>query len=102
MESSTTIKENTKTPLELICKQQLFEHWQKNAPKLMFGEHQLLVELNEVDEFFIEKAKEELRETPEIVAENLKELKELLAGSKSLIVQKMLSLYCVFRQNRFL
>jgi len=72
---------------ELIHKQELYEHWLKNAPKLMFGEHQLSIELNkDIGDFFIQKAKEELRETPEVVAQGFKELRELLAGTKSLIV----------------
>lgn len=82
-----TLEENTEAPLELLNKQQLYEQWLKNAPKIMFGEHQLVIEMkNEVSEFFIEKAKKELRELPEVVAESLKELKELIAGSKSLII----------------
>lgn len=72
-----------------VCKQELYEHWLKNAPKLMFGEHQLSIEISEIDELFIQKAKEDLRETPEIVAQGFKELRELLAGSKSLIVSGM-------------
>jgi len=71
-------------------KQELYERWLKYAPKLMFGEHQLSIELNEdVGDFFIQKAKEELRETPEVVAQGFKELRELLAGTKSLIVSKI-------------
>lgn len=82
--ASSTIKENVKSPLNAVSKKEMYEHWQKNAPKIMFGEHQLSIELtiSEVDEFFIQKAREELRETPEVVAQSCKEMKELLAGSK--------------------
>lgn len=75
--------------VKVVVKEELYEHWKKNAPKLMFGEHQLSIELNEVGEFFIQKAKEELRETPEVVAESLKELKKLLAGNKTY------QIYCI-------
>lgn len=39
-------------------------------------------ELDDLDEYFSQKAKDELRETPETVAQAHKELKELLAGKR--------------------
>jgi len=87
MASSAII--NDKLSKVIHNKQELYEHWLKYAPKLMFGEHQLSIELKDVGDFFIQKAKEELRETPEVVAQGFKELRELLAGTKSLIVSKM-------------
>lgn len=91
MASSTTMETNSKLdfPTSAVCKQKMYEHWQKNAPKIMFGEHQLSIEINEIGDFFDQKAKEELRETPEVVAQGFKELKEFIAGNKSLIVPKM-------------
>lgn len=73
----------------VICKQKMYEDWQKNAPKIMFDKHQLSIEINESGDFFNQKAKEELRETPEVVAQSLKEFKEFIVGNKSLIVPKM-------------
>lgn len=70
--------------MDMVNMQDLYEHWQKHASKIMFGEHQLSIEINETGDFFLQKAKEELRETPEVVAQSLKELRELLAGSKNL------------------
>lgn len=52
----------------------------KSAPKVMIGQHQLMFEIGDIDEHFRKKAEEELRETPEVVAQGLKELKELIAG----------------------
>jgi len=81
---------NDKLSEVITHKQEIYEHWLKYAPKLIFGEHQLSIELsNDVGDFFVQKAKEELRETPEVVAQGFKELRELLAGTKSLIVSKM-------------
>lgn len=74
------------SPLDTINKGELYEHWLKNGEKLMFGEHQLSIEIDEVTEFFVQKAKEELRETPEVVAQSFKELRELLAEEPDLHV----------------
>ncbi|XP_012522231.1 alpha-tocopherol transfer protein [Monomorium pharaonis] len=79
-----------------INKGVLYEHWKKNAPKLMFGEHQLSIEVNEFGEFFEKKAREELRETPEVVANGIKELKELLAGEPDLLVPDNDDFYIMF------
>ncbi|XP_018055044.1 PREDICTED: uncharacterized protein LOC108691682 [Atta colombica] len=92
--TSTTIKD--KPPVITVCKQELYEHWLKNAPKIMFGEHQLSIEISEIDEFFIQKAKKDLRETPEIVAQGFKELKELLAGEPDLQVPDIDDFYIMF------
>lgn len=92
MASSTSTEENVKFPV--VSKQEIYDNWQKNATKIMFGEHQLCIEINDLDEFFVQKAKEELRETPEVIAQGFKELRELLAGNKNLIVKIRLSL-CV-------
>lgn len=81
--ASSTIKKNVKSSIVIPDKFELYEHWKKNAPKIMFGEHQLCIEMTDVSEFFFEKARKELRETPEVVAQSYKELKELLAGSKT-------------------
>lgn len=76
------------SPLDTINKHDLYEHWLKNAEKVMFGEHQLSIEVDDVTEFFVQKAKEELRETPEVVAQSFEELRKLLAGNDSLVAQK--------------
>ncbi|XP_018363926.1 PREDICTED: alpha-tocopherol transfer protein-like [Trachymyrmex cornetzi] len=94
MTSTATIKD--KPPVITVCKQELYEHWLKNAPKLMFGEHQLSIEISEVDELFIQKAKKDLRETPEIVAQGFKELRELLAGEPDLHVPDIDDFYITF------
>ncbi|KAL0121346.1 hypothetical protein PUN28_006699 [Cardiocondyla obscurior] len=62
----------------------------------MFGEHQLSIEINVLGDYYIQKAKEELRETPEVVAENLKELKKLLAGEPDLIIPDIDDFYITF------
>ncbi|XP_011877599.1 PREDICTED: clavesin-1-like [Vollenhovia emeryi] len=89
--SSATDMENIKLipSLKSISKQELYDNWEKNAPKIMFGEHQLSLDISEdVGEFFREKAKKELRETPEIVAQGFKELKELISEEPDLHVPK--------------
>ncbi|XP_077270722.1 alpha-tocopherol transfer protein-like isoform X2 [Temnothorax americanus] len=95
MASSATMKENIKSS-PVICKQEMYEHWKKNAPKIMFGEHQLSIEVNETGDFFLQKAKEELRETPEVVAQSIKELKELLTGEPDLHLPDMEDFYVTF------
>ncbi|XP_039313961.1 alpha-tocopherol transfer protein [Solenopsis invicta] len=94
---SSGVKENVKPTLVLPNKQEMYEHWQKNAPKIKFGEHTLTIEISEeIDEFFVQKAKEELRETPEVVAESLAEFKELLAGEPNLYLPDMDDIYKIF------
>lgn len=53
-----------------------------NVPYIDVGDnYKIRLEYEEVtDEFFIEKARTELRETPENIAASLKELRELLQG----------------------
>ncbi|EFN60569.1 Alpha-tocopherol transfer protein-like [Camponotus floridanus] len=82
MASSATIKEDLKLP----CKEEIYRQWQENGSKMFFGEHELKLELIEMDELFIQKAKEELRETPEIIAKSCAELKKLIEGESNLIV----------------
>lgn len=82
MASSATIKEDLKLP----CKEEIYRQWQENAPKILFGEHELNLELTQTDELFIQKAKEELRETPEIIAESCAELKKLVEGRTRSII----------------
>lgn len=53
-----------------------------NYKSILISGHNVEIDLDDPDEHFIQKAKEELRETPEIVAEAFKQLKELLAGKK--------------------
>lgn len=57
----------------------------KLAPKMMYGCHELTFELDDPDEFYLQKAKDELRETPEIVAQSLKELREFIAGNRRIV-----------------
>lgn len=52
----------------------------KAIPKLQMGTFALQFEPEELDEFYIKKAKQELRETPEVVAEGLEGLKKMLQG----------------------
>nr|XP_012233420.1 PREDICTED: alpha-tocopherol transfer protein-like isoform X2 [Linepithema humile] len=53
---------------------------------IMFGEHELKFELDDdLEEFFLQKAQEELRETPEIVAKGHKELAKLIAETPDLL-----------------
>lgn len=73
---------------------ELYQQWQESAAKIRFGEHELTIEWNEIDELFIQKAKEELREMPEIIAESCAELEKLIAGrTRSIIKKKHLELY---------
>ena len=52
----------------------------KVAPKYLIGDMPWSFEPDDLDEEFIEKAKTELRETPEVVEEGLRVLRELLYG----------------------
>ncbi|XP_012289206.1 alpha-tocopherol transfer protein-like [Orussus abietinus] len=57
----------------------------KTSPKLYIGETEFVFQpVEEMDEFFTEKALKELRETPEIREEGYKALKELLKGEPDL------------------
>lgn len=93
MASSATVdEENVKLP----CKEEIFRVWQENAPKIMFGEHKLKFDLDEIDDTFLQKAKEELRETPEITATSYTELRELIAGEPDLKVPDETIFYDIF------
>lgn len=81
--SSEIIEDET---LKIPCKEDIVRNWQENGPKIMFGKHQLNIEIGNVDEFFIRKAKDELRETPEIIVESCMELRRLIAGEPHLKV----------------
>lgn len=59
-----------------------------NYKSILISGHNVEIDLDDPDEHFIQKAKEELRETPEIVAEAFKQLKELLAGEPNLYIPK--------------
>lgn len=52
----------------------------KLAHKLKIGDVELMLDTGDLDEYHIEKAERELRETPEIVQESLKVLIDMLAG----------------------
>jgi precorrin-6B methylase 2 len=54
------------------------------------NEHALVFDLSDPDEYFLQKAREELRETPEIIAQSIKELTELLAGNENSIVHMII------------
>lgn len=56
----------------------------KMASEVIIGGHRFNFEIDIEDDFdfFIQKAKEDLRETPETVAQGIKELKELLTGTR--------------------
>ncbi|CAK9799180.1 CLVS1 [Anthophora quadrimaculata] len=56
------------------------------VPQLKLGNYVLRAELEEPDEYFKEKAKDELRETPEVVQQALKDIRELLKGESDLSV----------------
>ncbi|XP_050453204.1 alpha-tocopherol transfer protein-like [Cataglyphis hispanica] len=94
MASSVTIEENFKYP----SKEDVYQNWLENAPKIKFGEHELHIELDneQIDEYFGQKAKEELRETPEIIAESCTQLKELIAGEPDLNVPNEKEFYQMF------
>ncbi|KMQ95843.1 alpha-tocopherol transfer [Lasius niger] len=94
MASSSTIIEDKK--LKWPCKQDIFRNWQENGSKIKFGEHQLNFDLDNIDEFFAQKAKEELRETPEIIADSYNELRKLIAGEPDLNIPDEEEYYQMF------
>ncbi|XP_076764500.1 alpha-tocopherol transfer protein-like [Xylocopa sonorina] len=57
-----------------------------DLPQLKMGKYVFRAELEEPDESYREKAKNELRETPEVVEQALKEFRALLKGEPNLIV----------------
>ncbi|XP_011638074.1 alpha-tocopherol transfer protein-like [Pogonomyrmex barbatus] len=93
--AASMMEETVKSPM-LAAKEKMFQHWQINAPKIKFGEHQLSIEITDLDDFFIEKAKKELRETPEIVAQSFKQLREYIAGEPDLHIPDDVDFYVIF------
>ncbi|XP_070153490.1 alpha-tocopherol transfer protein-like [Polyergus mexicanus] len=92
MASSVTIENNFECP----SKKDIYQKWQESASKIKFGEHELYIELEGIDEFYMQKAKEELRETPEIVAESCTQLRELITGEPDLNVPNDEEFYKTF------
>ncbi|XP_029679530.1 alpha-tocopherol transfer protein-like isoform X1 [Formica exsecta] len=92
MASSATMENNFECP----SKKDVYRIWQESAPKIKFGEHELNIELEGIGEFFMQKAKEELRETPEIIAESCTQLTELIAGEPDLKVPNDEEFYKMF------
>ncbi|EFN77310.1 Alpha-tocopherol transfer protein-like [Harpegnathos saltator] len=85
--------------LQILEKGSIKEHLSqrlKNAPQVMLSGHRITIEIEELDEFYIQKAKEELRETPEIVAQSIKELKELIAGEINVRITDTDEFYTIF------
>ncbi|XP_012252208.1 alpha-tocopherol transfer protein-like [Athalia rosae] len=66
--------------------QDALEHKLKNIPALKMASEELKFEPENLDAFYTNKAKLELRETPEVVEEGLRVLRELLKGEPDLIV----------------
>lgn len=58
----------------------------KEVPQFTAGNFVLKAEFDDGDEIFIQRAKNQLRETPEVVQQALKDIRELLKGEPELIV----------------
>lgn len=54
----------------------------KDVPYLKIGNLILKADFDEGDEYFREKARDELRETPEIVEQSLKDLRTMVKGNE--------------------
>lgn len=67
----------------------------QNVPKLMIYGKELKIMLN-CDDEFKKKAENELRETPELVAESLKTIRELVKGDEKLVVPDLDEFYIKF------
>jgi len=89
MSSFTEIQEIIKT-FDLETLRQLFSDSTIVYPAI--NGHILKFDLSDPDEYFLQKAREELREIPEITAQSLKELKELLAGKERSIVHMIVDM----------
>lgn len=89
--ASVIAEEKKNKRSDILSKHETYEEWLKNGPKLTFGEYQLLIDIYDLDDFFIQKAKKELRETPENIAKGLKELREMLAGNENNVTPFLLS-----------
>lgn len=82
-----------------LNRKEIYDKWLANKKEIMFGEYELNIDLNdELDALFLQKAQEELRETPEIVTKGYEDLHELVTGSKKLITYKKTIVFTV-RQN---
>lgn len=57
-----------------------------DVPFVQLGKHILRLDLEELDEEMKERSRKELREVPEVVEESLAALKQLLEGTKDLII----------------
>ena len=53
----------------------------KNAPPLKLGKAEMKFEPEDLDEFYVEKARNELRETPEIMKQALEEFRQMIEGN---------------------
>lgn len=53
----------------------------RDMPHLKIGRSTLKIELDDGGDFYVEKAKNELRETPEVVEQALKDFKAMLKGN---------------------
>ncbi|XP_015592326.1 alpha-tocopherol transfer protein-like [Cephus cinctus] len=58
----------------------------KVTPKIKVGKHELTFQPDELDEFYKNKARTELREIPEVVDTSLRELREYIRGEPGLVV----------------
>ncbi|XP_012151156.1 alpha-tocopherol transfer protein isoform X1 [Megachile rotundata] len=58
----------------------------REVPQFVAGNFVLKADFDDGDEIFIQRAKNELRETPEVVQQALKDIRELLKGEPELIV----------------
>lgn len=54
----------------------------KKTPPLKLGKYEMRIEPDDFDDFYAEKARKELNETPETVKHGLEELRKLLRGNK--------------------
>lgn len=52
------------------------------VPFIRLGEYSLRLDLEELDDFFLERSRLELRETPEVVEDALARLKSLIQGKQ--------------------
>ncbi|XP_063913729.1 alpha-tocopherol transfer protein-like [Zophobas morio] len=57
-----------------------------NVPFVQLGKHKLRLDLEDLDESFKERAKEELGETPEVVERSLRQFKKYVSGETQLFV----------------
>lgn len=62
------------------------EEKRRNMPELRIGSSTMHVDFGEIDGEYAEKARVELRETPEVVEQAFKDIRTLLAGEPELIV----------------